>query len=146
MEIIKGKTKRCSFCKKFKKFDQFHKNRHAYYGLRSRCKICENSECRQKYSKNPQYYKNMTESSLKHRYGISIKEYNEMMDRQNGFCAICGIHKDYLNYRLFVDHNHRTGEIRGLLCPKCNAGLGSFKDDVKLLEKAIQYCKMDDPV
>jgi len=68
--------------------------------------------------------------------------YNELFIRQQGYCAICGIHQSKLKGRFCVDHNHTTGEIRKLLCKPCNLGIGNFKADkygVKLLLKAIKY-------
>ena len=62
-----------------------------------------------------------------------------MFMKQNGCCAICGIHHTLLTKKLYVDHNHDTGELRGLLCNKCNLGLGIFGDDVSLLQKATDY-------
>jgi hypothetical protein len=61
-----------------------------------------------------------------------------MADIQEGVCAICGgINKD--GRRLFIDHDHSTGKVRGLLCTKCNFGVGHFNDDVILLLKTVGY-------
>ena len=78
-------------------------------------------------------------------YSIPISKYKEILKRQNGVCAICGIketrtHKGKI-VRLSIDHNHQTGEIRGLLCHNCNVGIGHFDDNVKFLLKAINYLK-----
>jgi hypothetical protein len=75
---------------------------------------------------------------LKRRFGISIAEYNEILEKQNGCCAICGIHQSKLNKSLFVDHNHKTGKIRGLLCFKCNISLGHLED---VLQNAVNYIR-----
>lgn len=77
----------------------------------------------------------------KKRYGINLEEYNTMFDEQKGCCAICKEHQTETNKRLVVDHDHITGEVRMLLCNKCNVGLGMFKDNPELLEQAAQYIR-----
>ena len=72
-------------------------------------------------------------------YGISLDDYNALLDLQKECCAICGIKQEDFGKNLFVDHDHSTGEVRGLLCHKCNSGLGMFNDDIKLLHAAIDY-------
>jgi hypothetical protein len=76
------------------------------------------------------------EWKLKNKYGITFKEYNTMLEKQNGACAICG---EIKNETLAVDHNHKTGEIRGLLCAHCNHVIGFAKDNVDILNKIILY-------
>lgn len=71
---------------------------------------------------------------LKDLYGITLKEYNQRIIKQNGKCLIC--HK---KSKLHIDHNHKTNKIRGLLCERCNPGLGFFNDDVNILKSAINY-------
>lgn len=78
-------------------------------------------------------------SYLRTRYGITIEEWNEMFEKQGGFCAICGNHYSTNRHGLQVDHNHKTGKVRGLLCHHCNTGIGNLRDDVRILEKAIVY-------
>ena len=77
---------------------------------------------------------------MKKNYGIQIKDYDAMLFAQNGVCAICS--KEPPNHhkkRLNVDHCHKTGEVRGLLCDACNRALGLFKDSSDILTKAINY-------
>lgn len=76
---------------------------------------------------------------LRRKYGITPEEYEAKLKKQKNRCAICGRHKRSFKFRLGVDHNHKTLKVRGLLCPLCNAGLGAFLDDIKLLKKAIRY-------
>lgn len=78
-------------------------------------------------------------SSLRRNFGITLEEYNNMFKHQNGKCAICGIHQFELKKRFSVDHCHRTGKIRGLLCGNCNKGLGMFADDTGIVESALYY-------
>lgn len=72
-------------------------------------------------------------------------DYNSVFNKQNGCCAICGKpEKAKRNGRivnLAIDHNHKTNKIRGLLCKKCNIGLGHFEDNIICLKKAIAYLK-----
>lgn len=87
------------------------------------------SEC---YANQDKY----RDTVLQNKYGITLREYVLLLEKQNGVCAICG--NEGLN-RLAVDHCHKTGVVRGLLCAQCNHGLGNFKDDPKLLISAIDY-------
>jgi len=75
---------------------------------------------------------------LKRIYGISQDQYNDMLQSQGGVCAICSKECE-INKRLSVDHCHNTGEIRGLLCSKCNTALGQMKDSIENLRKAADY-------
>lgn len=73
---------------------------------------------------------------LKKQYGITIEEYEAMVAAQGGRCAIC---ERKPNDKLCVDHDHKTNEVRGLLCRKCNLGLGGFEDDAASLLSAERY-------
>jgi hypothetical protein len=77
-------------------------------------------------------------------YGITALEYNTLFQKQEGVCAICGTSTPTLNHNetrpnLYVDHCHTSGAVRGLLCGKCNSGLGQFNDNPELLQAAITY-------
>lgn len=78
---------------------------------------------------------------LKQKYGIDINDYNDLYLSQQGRCFLCGVHSSELNKPLCVDHSHETGKIRSLLCLSCNTGLGQFKENILVMEKAIQYLK-----
>lgn len=75
--------------------------------------------------------------ALKRDFGIELEEYEKMLQHQNGACKICKYSNG--NKKLAVDHDHKTGKIRGLLCQSCNLGLGHFKDDQELLQLASLY-------
>jgi len=80
------------------------------------------------------------------RYGITVEHFNQLLKMQNGLCAICGqpstARDKFGKIRsLGVDHDHKTGKLRGLLCSNCNTGLGQFREKIKFLEKAIEYLK-----
>lgn len=127
--------------------EYFYKQKSGKYGVYSRCKKCYN-ETRREYGRSERrkvtqrkYNKTGKAKSgaLKYLYGITSEQYNQMFLQQEGCCAICGKHQSEFKRALCVDHNHETGEIRGLLCSKCNLGLGNFKDDSEILKKAIMY-------
>ena len=80
--------------------------------------------------KRDQYYR--------YHYGISLEDYEALLRIQNGVCAICQ-QENSLGHRLCVDHDHRTGRVRGLLCHSCNKGVGFFKDRPDLLHRTIRY-------
>lgn len=78
---------------------------------------------------------------LMEKYGITLEEYNSLLEKQDGGCAICG-NKESGNKKrkvLYVDHDHNTGKVRGLLCHYCNFGLGNFRDNTDYLKRAIAY-------
>lgn len=78
---------------------------------------------------------------LKNQYGISQEEYQQLYTLQEGKCAICSISQEELRQPLSVDHCHITNKVRGLLCNHCNHGIGKFKDDITILQNAINYLK-----
>jgi hypothetical protein len=82
-------------------------------------------------------------SKLKHTYGITIEQYDRMFVLQGGKCAICFNKKPGgRTKRFFIDHCHKTQKIRGLLCMRCNTGLGLFLDNSEFLFNAISYLKV----
>lgn len=83
------------------------------------------------------------DSWLRRHYGITLEDYAIRLTAQGGGCAICGT-SDTSPHRYFsVDHDHGTGEVRGLLCNRCNVGIGRFGDDAILLQRAVQYLECD---
>ena len=86
--------------------------------------------------------------SLRHsckKYGITIERFEEMLEEQNGLCAICGREETRVSNgvvcRLAIDHDHKTGKVRALLCAACNTAIGRLDDRIELLEKAIEYLR-----
>jgi hypothetical protein len=75
--------------------------------------------------------------NLQREHGLSLDEYTVIFDKQGGVCAICGGPPS--KKMLVVDHCHKTGKIRGLLCNQCNLNLGGFKDSISNLASAIKY-------
>lgn len=77
---------------------------------------------------------------LKRDYGLTEADYQQMLEEQKRCCAICGTDTPTGKWKVFaVDHDHRTGFVRGLLCNECNRGMGLLKDNVELLIKSAQY-------
>jgi hypothetical protein len=82
---------------------------------------------------------------LKKRFGISLEDYQLMLNNQNNVCAICGQPEKSVDYRtkkvrsMAVDHCHTSGKIRGLLCSDCNTALGLFRENIDFMKSAIKY-------
>lgn len=99
--------------------------------------------------RSKKYYKESQHVIKSHnlkKYKISLEEYNNMLLSQNNLCSICNQEETSLSSlgkvkNLAVDHCHKTGKVRGLLCWKCNVSLGRFKDSIELLQNAIDYLK-----
>lgn len=77
-------------------------------------------------------------TALLRDFGITLEQYGDLLESQNGVCAICGS-VERSGKRLAVDHGHKSGRIRGLLCGNCNRAIGLLKDDIELLHKAIRH-------
>ncbi len=162
--------KRCKKCGEIKPLDEFHRANGMKDGHRSECKDCHRAHMRQWYSDNREraiagvrqwqqdnkehlaayrreYRKGRTaearEGHLRRKFGLSQADYDELLAKQGGGCRICG--KKPGKISLHVDHDHETGEIRGLLCVGCNSALGQFHDDTELLHRAVTYVTGDLP-
>ncbi len=108
-------TKRYPRCKLIKDQSEFSRNKTVTDGLAAHCVSCQRSK----------------------KYEMDI-EYKVLLDMQDGTCAICNKPCELQTY-LSVDHDHATGKVRGLLCKRCNLGIGYFLDDPELLTSAIEY-------
>lgn len=147
------KTKICSKCKKEKTLFKFSKDGSKQDGLNTWCRMCKRKSFNQYYNKNKrkvkikceEYRKNHIKErrqlQLMYSYKITLADYNEMFNNQNGCCAICEKHQLELNKKLCVDHNHKTGKVRGLLCDSCNRGMGQFYESIKNLKSVIKYLR-----
>jgi hypothetical protein len=78
---------------------------------------------------------------MRRQYGISMQEFHELLEYQNGGCAVCGKPIEAVRRRMNVDHCHETGQVRGILCTGCNTGIGHLGDTVEGLQRAIEYLK-----
>lgn len=102
---------------------------------------------REVISRTKKYYRENREkikvrrrnAHLLEKFKISASDYDNMLREQGGGCAVCGSERKKNGSSLQVDHSHETGAIRGILCYRCNIGLGYFKDNIILLEKAKNY-------
>lgn len=121
-------TKKCTRCKETKPLSMFQHGRGYVDGYYKHCRKCH-------------YDVYVRDNHYKRTYGISQEEYKKRVDVQNGECFICKTKHDpnIPHGRLCVDHCHKTGEIRGLLCSTCNTALGNAKDDPKILRKLAAY-------
>ena len=81
----------------------------------------------------------MANFHLKRKYGINEEEYGRLLSLQCGCCAICGKSMSDYKRKLAVDHDHSSGKVRGLLCVKCNGGIGCFEENPLLFDKAKEY-------
>ena len=141
-KIIGGKLI-CNKCKKKKGISCFNKHKRSKDGYRKTCRVCEKREQKEYNKKYPEKRKN---SWLKYNYGITLDEYNEILESQNNKCDICKRAATSFKKMLAVDHNHKTGYIRGLLCTFCNSRLLRYLKDhkgnavglVNYLKKAIK--------
>lgn len=143
----------CSGCKINKPFSDYFKDNLRKIGIRCKCKECCAKDTVNWRNKNRSGYNNYVamwraknperqhKTEIKRRYALSIEKYNEMLIAQNCQCKICKKQHDPSEKRgrLYVDHCHESGEIRGLLCGACNKGLGCFGDDIDRLYSAISY-------
>jgi len=97
-----------------------------------------NQKMKEKHHANPEYIQNR---NMINKFGIGLNEYNQILFAQDGKCAICGKHHTEVKTRFCVDHDHKTGQVRGLLCKQCNFGIGMFRDNKEVLKNAIKYLK-----
>lgn len=122
----------CSDCRIEKPISEFPKDINEVGRHKYRCKMC----CRKAFSL----------WQIK-RYGITKKDYLTILEKQKGTCAVCG-RKETRKLRgtivrFSVDHNHLTGKVRGLLCNRCNRGIGMFDDNIAIILNAVEYLKKD---
>ncbi len=125
--------KTCSKCGKKKSKASFYRDAQKSSGFRPDCKTCVNEKSASWSKRNPEKRRIILRRYL---YGVSDKEYNVLLKKQHKSCKIC---KKKDKRRLGIDHDHKTGKVRGLLCQKCNAGLGMFLDNIDSLRAAIKY-------
>lgn len=128
---------------------QCKSGRHEYADGERRCAECAEERIRKWALANKdrmalaqKRYRDSNSKNLKRvakLYGITAEEYEVMFTEQGGRCAICERHQLEFRRRLCVDHCHKTGKVRGLLCDNCNHGIGLFKDNSERMFRAIKY-------
>lgn len=94
---------------------------------------------KEKYKIDPSRHKEQSRVSRLKKFGLSIEAFAQLAVQQEGKCALCGTIPQ--NRNLDVDHSHKTGKVRALLCNSCNRGLGHFKENIEVLTKAINYLR-----
>lgn len=120
-------TKLCIGCGEVKPLFEFGV---APTGHKMACSYCIDCDCERR-----------KERKILYNHGITLEDYDKMLEEQNGKCKICDSKETGTKHRgrFCVDHDHSTGRIRGLLCFNCNTFLGNAKDDIEILASAIQY-------
>ena len=131
-------SKLCSKCGATHPLTYFYKKKTSRDGLEGVCKGCKNKQAAASASRNKEKRKFVY---IKCAYGITEEEYYALLDKQGGHCACCPQTEN-----LVVDHCHTTGAVRGLLCPRCNHGLGHFRDNTEYLQNAIAYLENNEPL
>ena len=140
------KSKRCPKCKKElpATIEYFYTCKRYKDGLRPNCRKCNTKICRE-YYQTEQGKLAERKSQLKGDYGITLADYDRMFKQQKGRCKICNQSETRkikgVIFRLCVDHNHKTGKVRGLLCTRCNLIIGHAKDNMEILQNTINYLK-----
>jgi hypothetical protein len=124
-------TIRCPSCKEWKSPTDFPKNQSTRSGLATYCKPCHNRIMR---ANRQRHHGSGRSFQLKRRYGVDEIQVEWIILQQDGLCAVCG-EADPKH----VDHHHRSGRVRGILCFNCNKGLGKAGDDLDVLGRAMDY-------
>lgn len=141
--------KRCSRCKELKTLCSFSKNKKGKNGLYCHCKVCQRQTNRTRYNKpNGQIAKHADGIRRYWRHlnrDAAVKEYDKLKSEQDSKCKICNLPESEIDKKynkikyLCVDHNHQTMQVRGLLCSRCNRGIGQLKDNAALCYAAALY-------
>lgn len=130
----------CIKCERSKPVTSFHKGKNS-------CRVCVKRYDAERWKGFPEKRAatalSVRKWHFRNAYGITFEDYDRMFEAQGGVCLICGnqsaTYKTGVKQRLQVDHCHKTGKVRGLLCNRCNGGLGLFNDDVDRLLAAVAY-------
>lgn len=141
-------SKVCSKCGIDKPIDAYGKQKGGRHGRHPTCKECRRASTRRHYEANredilakqklnPQKHENQRWAERKAKYGVTREIYAAMVAAQDGRCAVCGERPE----KLCIDHDHESGDVRGLLCSSCNIALGHFRDDPERLARAIGYLR-----
>jgi hypothetical protein len=148
---IASQTKQCVSCLVRKPFSSFTLQSRAPDKKCNTCVDCLKEYREKNKERTSSYKKEYNEANrdyiryrnLGKKYGVTEDWYRETLKDQQFACAICGADepKGNGNLHFHVDHDHETGQVRGLLCSPCNVGLGKFKDSPSVLQSAINYLK-----
>jgi len=130
-------TKLCSSCKNEQSVSGYWKNSSSFDGLDYQCKDCKRKSRPSQDKTNAKIY--ARNWNRKKHTGFTSEEFEAKLVEQGGKCAICGTDEPGRNKDWNADHCHNTGQKRGLLCNKCNLGIGHLNDDPALLQAALNY-------
>lgn len=137
----------CSTCREMKPPSSFYVRSDRPRGRKASCKACSapsTKQVRQWRESNPEKAALGRKRERVQIYKLSVEEYDEMLERQDGVCAICLTDEPGGQGAWHIDHNHETGKVRGLLCTRCNLGLGYFRDNQASLKRAMAYLEVND--
>ena len=137
-------VKTCTTCKETKTLNQFYTRRYpTNIGYRSECKGCHNGRTMKNYFKDKSIHIKASHRYKLKLYGVDESWYNSTLEKQGGCCAVCGVKNPELSRKganyFSIDHCHETGKVRGLLCSKCNAGIGMLGDNLEGVTNAYKY-------
>lgn len=129
---------------KEKALEYYHRDKELARLRHKRYYECNKDTCLRKSAvykaSNKEMIDRVARASYLSKYGLTVGVYEAMLKNQNGVCAICG-RPQSSGKRLSVDHDHKTGVVRDLLCDRCNRGIGFFEDNPDLMLKAIEYIR-----
>ena len=129
--------KYCPNCEQTFPIDKFGNNRSSYDGFTGYCKSCHATKGRESRIRN---WGSSRHHHLVRKYGITAVEADALLEKQDGVCAICQKIPDAISGASWhIDHDHSTGEVRGVLCHHCNTALGNFFDDLTIIGRAMNY-------
>lgn len=141
----------CTTCKKEKSLNDFYKSSKYKDGHGYRCKNCDSIARKAYHDKHYNTVRNKLRiNQRKSKYGLSDEDFQLMLAKQHGKCAICEVVLSdefdikHLSNKLVIDHCHNNGHVRGLLCTMCNKALGLFKEDILIIEQAFKYLRKTD--
>lgn len=140
----------CTKCKLEKEECEFRVRKDLTRGFQSWCKECQRVDSRKRYRPKPPKLKKLVDEQqvkleakkrmLMYRYRLDYNTYLKMYDEQGGCCKICKDPKKLGGFTgLQVDHDHQSGEVRGLLCRNCNTAIGKFKENIEFIKAAVDY-------
>lgn len=139
-------SKKCACCGEVKPTTEFIKRKsREKWGFYSYCRECKHKKAKEYYLDNTEKCKKLARNRDLKKYDITLEEQEKMLRDQDNKCAICGkeifLFGSSKNLTAHVDHDHKTGKVRGLLCQECNTGLGKFMDNTDYLLSAVSYLK-----
>jgi len=148
--VVDGKVE-CKRCGEWKFLVDYPKDKNSFLGIYSYCRECANSRAKEnhrkarakgasEWNKHRRSYRNHYYRST---YGITADDFDLMLAEQGGCCEICKVPLDINSNpsKAHLDHNHTTGDIRGILCVRCNKGIGFFLENEIFLASAIDYLR-----